>query len=179
MVKDKDIQKEEKEKSLHELVKEMHEKTVAEETTKKEAKKRTFKIPFKGKVNKAKAKKGYTTVLLIKENRNVDFVKYPIDEQTFMHDGAPRIATAEETLWYKGKPFLILPNWSTKPFSPTDNYQGTIQKQYGAQGARLLYNRMNMELIKAKKSISGMLVIGIIIGLIALGYFAYQGGLFS
>jgi len=167
------------EKSLHELVREMHEKTIKEDLTPKEKKKRTFKIPFKGKVNNAKARKGYTTVIVIKENRNIDFVKYPIDEQTFMHDGAPRIATAEEILWYKGKPVIILPNWSTKPFSPTDNYQTTIQKQYGAQGARLLYNRMNMELIKTKKAISGILVMGIIVGIIVLGYFAYQGGLFS
>ena len=146
---------------------------------KEEKKKKTFKLPWKAKVSKKKAENGWVTVLYIKENRTMLFDKQPIDEQTIILDGVPRIVTPEETLIYKGKPFVIVPSWSTKPFSPTDNYEEAIKTGYAAQGWRLLINRVKSEAILAKKKINGMLIFGVIIAVIAIGYLATKGGLFK
>jgi hypothetical protein len=122
------------------------------------------------------ARKGWATIMHIRENRNVEFIKVPIDEQTSMVDGIPRIATTDEFLYWKNKPFIIQPSWSVKPFSPTDNYRDTIKNEYAAQGYKLLLNRLKKEVIQPTKTISMKAVIIVIIALIALGYFAYQGG---
>ena len=167
---------EEEKKPLKDLIEELY-KEVKE--SKEKSKKKAFWIPMSAKVGKNKAKKGWATIMLIKENRNIDFVKQPIDEQTVSVDGIPRIATPEETLYYKGKPFIILPSWSIKPFSPTDNYQGSIAANYAAQGFKLSANRLEKGAIENKKKISGWLIFGILAGLAVLGYFAWQGGLFK
>ena len=145
----------------------------------KKPKEKSFKIPFKARVGKSKVKKGWVTYCKILDNREVVFEKHPVEEQVAMVDEIPRIVTAEETLTYKGKPFVILPSWSTKPFSPSDNYQDTIAKGYAAQGWKLLLNRMKKEVITAKKQMSPWLIVGVIALIIGLGYFAQQQGLFK
>jgi len=147
----------------------------------KEEKKKSFNfwIPFMAKVGKNRAKKGWATYLVIKENRNIAFEKHPIDEQTVIVDGTPRITTADDVLFYRNKPFVILPNWSVKPFSPTENYNDTMKAQYSSQGSKLLLNRMKKETVENKKTVSGFTIFIILTGIVILGYFAYQGGWFS
>ena len=145
----------------------------------KEPKKKLFKLPFKAKVGKKKVEQGYTTVLKINDNRVITFEKQKIDDQTIMVDGVPRIATADEILSYKGKPFIIQPSWSTKPFSPTDNYAGAVRDSYTTQGWRLLLSRLKSDAIIAKKKVNGMLIFGIIIVVVVLGYLVTKGGMFK
>lgn len=161
-------------KSIKELLNEMNEKL-----DKKKDNKFKFRLPFGKKVGKRQAKKGFTTVMVIKDNRNIVFEKHPIDEQTIVIDGVPRIASTDNILFYKGKPVIIQPSWSTKPFSPTDNLDETTREQYSTQGHRLLLNRMQNEVIKPKRSVSWLLIIIGIVAAIALGYFAFKGGLFK
>lgn len=143
---------------------------------KEQKKSKRFKIPFKGKIGKAKVKKGWVTVMKINDNTNVSFTKLKIDEQTIMEDGIPRIATPDEVLTYKGKPMIILPSWSTKPFSATENYEKTVKDEYTAAGHRLLLNRMKSEVIKPKRSFSGAVVFFIIIAVIIGGYLLLKRG---
>ena len=163
----------EEEKSLKEVISELNE-TLKEQKAKKE-KVRKFGIPFGAKVGKAKVKKGWATVQIIRENRNVDFIKIPIEQQTAIIDGVPRIFTPDEMLSFKGKPFVILPSWSVKPFSPTDNYSETTKQGYAAQGYKLLLSRMKSEIVDGKKKMSGS-IIWWIIGLAALGFIAFKSG---
>lgn len=165
------------EKSLRELIEDLNRKI--EDQAERPKVKKGFKIPFKAKVGNAKAKKGWTTVLVVKENRNVRFEKQMIDEQTVVVDGIPRIVTPEETLYYNGKPFVIIPSWSVKPFSPEKNYEQTVKDQYTSQGYRLLLNALKSEAIKPKRAVSGLLAIGIVLALAVLGYMAYKGGWFT
>lgn len=160
----------EEEKSIKELLRELNDKFEDPKVTKK------FRLPLKARVGNRAARKGWTTVMKIGDNRQVTFEKQPIDEQTIVVDGVPRIATSEEILIYKNKPLVIQPSWTTKPFSPTDNYSNAMAQGYASQGYKLLLNRMKYEQIKPKRTISGIVVFGIIIAIIAAGYLAYQGG---
>lgn len=166
----------EEEKSLKEVISELSD-TLKEQKILKE-KKKSFFLPLKGRVGKAKVKKGWATYMIIRENRNVEFIRKPIEQQTVVIDDVPRIATPDEVLSYKGKPFVILPSWSVKPFSPTDNYDATIKGGYAAQGYKLLLSRMKSEVVEEKKKISGMMI-WIIIGVIVGGYFLIKSGMFK
>jgi hypothetical protein len=165
----------EEEKSLKEEILEL--KELLNKYDKKQSEKK-FSIPFTARVSKAQAKKGWTTVMIARDNRNVEFTKKQIEEQTIMVDGIPRIATADDVLFYKGRPLIILPSWSVKPFSPTDNLKETDAKSYGSQGYRLLLARMKAEVVEGKKKI-GSWIIWVIVGLIAVGYLAMKSGAFK
>jgi hypothetical protein len=164
------------EKSLKEVISELNE-TLKETKIAKE-KKKSFSLPFGARVGKAKVKKGWATYMVIRENRNVDFIKKPIEQQTVVIDDVPRIATPDEMLSYKGKPFVILPSWSVKPFSPTDNYDATIKNGYASQGYKLLLSRMKSEIVDGKKKISGSLI-WIIIAVVVGGFFLMKSGMFK
>ena len=163
-------------KTLREEIQELKDLVVAE----KKVKIKPFKIPFRGRVNKKKARDGWVTIQKINDNRRVTWERQKIEEQTIIVDGVPRVLTADEVLFdHKGSPLVILPSWSVKPFSPTDNYSGTIQDGYATQGYRLLMNRMKNEIITAKKKMSGMMIFGGLILLVAIGYFMVKGGVFK
>lgn len=164
------------EKSLKQLIEDLTKK-VDEKDNK--PKKKAFWIPMGARVGKNKAKKGWATIMVIKENRNIDFVKQPIDEQTVSVDGIPRIAKPDETLYYKGKPFIILPSWSTKPYSPTDKLEGEAATAYSTQGLKLIANRLEKGTLENKKKISGWMIFIIIALVIGAGYLAYTQGLFK
>lgn len=159
-------------KNIKEILLDISKKLEEKEKPKK------FKIPYAGRVNNPQAKKGYVTVMRIGNNRQVSFTKMPIDEQTIMLDDTPRIATTDEIIYYKNKPMIILPDWTVKPFSPSDNYDDTIKQNYASQGYKLLLNRMKREVIAPKKSIPMVYIIIGLLVLCAVGYFAWKGGLF-
>jgi hypothetical protein len=62
----------EEEKSLKQLIEELTKKVDDKDD---KPKKRSFWIPMSAKVGKNKAKKGWATIMVIKENRNIDFVR--------------------------------------------------------------------------------------------------------
>lgn len=157
-------------KNMKELLIEIRDKLSEKE------KKKEFKLPFTAKLSNKQTKDNWVTVCQVTEGRQIAFTKCPIKEQTYMLNGVPRIATPEEILHYKGKPFIIQPSWSVKPFSPTDNYEGAIAKGYTNQGYRLLLNIMESEGIQTAKKIGwGIIVIGGLI-LLGVGYYLIKGG---
>lgn len=166
-------------KSLKETIKELVEVLKEDKEIKQKKKEKKFFMPFKGRVSKQQVKKGWATIMKINENRTIDFTKTPIEEQTYMLDGIPRIATPQDSLIYKGKPFIIQPSWSVKPFSAEENLQYTIQNNNNSVGYKLLLNRIKMEVVATKKTISMAMIIGIGILVIVGGYLAFQGGLFN
>lgn len=150
--------------------------TVADEKKPKDKKPREFRLPGRARISKARSKKNYVTVEIIKENGDVSFTREQIQDQTIMIDGTPRIATADVIHQYKGKPIMILPSWSVKPFSRVDSYQDTERQLLNIKGYKVLMNRIKSEAILSKKSISWWWIIG---GLVVIGvviYFFMQSG---
>ena len=137
-------------------------------------------IPWKAKVGKRKAKKGYIIVQKVYENGNMDFERHLIQDGTIMVDGIPRLATTADVFHRGKKPWMILPMWSIKPFSRVDHFTETEKANYTTKGWRLILNRIKNEAITEKKKI-GSVVIWIVLVAIAglgLGYMAYKGGWF-
>ena len=60
----------------------------------KEKKEKGFRYPLGKKVGKGQKKKNYVTVLKINENNTATFKKVKIEDQTFMEDGVPRLASS-------------------------------------------------------------------------------------
>lgn len=140
-------------------------------------KKYKFKLPFKARLSKLKVKKNFITVQLIHENGHIEFLKTKIVNGTIEIEGCPRISTADYTIYYKGKPFIILPSWSLKPFSPVENYEETVKNQMTTAGRRLIIERMKLDAIKPKGKgfgLIGWIVLGAIV--IGVGYFLIKGG---
>ena len=164
------------EPTMAEMVKELYKQNAVMED-RKEVK--TFKLPWSSRVNSRAAKVGYTSVLILRNNRNVEFIKAPIEDGTIIVDGIPRISTVDYTLNYKGKPFIIIPEWSLKPFSPTENYEQTVQDKMNVAGRKVVLAKLEKEIIKPKKGMGGMggwiLLIVIVVG---AAYMLLKGGLF-
>ena len=165
---------ENKEDSLKDLMKKNN-KILQDLMDKSEPKK--FKLPFRAKVSKTNIRKNFITVQIIYENGNVEFIKAPIKNGTIDVEGIPRISTADYTLFHKGKPIIILPAWSLKPFSPVENYEETVQKDMTTAGRRLILERMKLDAIKPKGMGFGMIGWVVLVIVIAgVGYYLFKGG---
>lgn len=129
-------------------------------------KEKKFRYPFGKKVGKSQRRKNYVTVLILNENGTCYFKKYPITEQTILHELIPRLATAGHVMFdKKGNPLIILPNWSVEPFSPLNHYQQTLIDGSNKKGYQILMARMQSEKIEDKKKMANWIkwVIGFII----------------
>ena len=166
----------EEEFNLKDEIRRLKEK-IDQEEPKKEKKKR-FKLPGKAKLSRKNLKDGYVTICYIKNNRDVEFFKVPIDESTTMIKGVPRLATTDDMLFFKKNPLLIVPEWSIKPFSPTDHYDDTVKERLRSAGYALLMNRMQKETLSLKKKMSGWIIILIIAVIGVIGFFLLGGNKF-
>lgn len=140
-------------------------------------KQKEFKLPWRARLNKKQGKANYVTVMKINENRQVNFIKEPIIEQTIMVDDVPRLASGEYVLNYKGKPLLVQPSWSVVPFSPSEHYKDSLKDGSNIVGYRLILNRMKLEAIKIGKKIGGWsiaIILGLIVGAIII-YALWKG----
>jgi len=141
--------------------------------------KKKFRLPTKGRLSKQNLKKGYVTVLHIKNNRHGEFIKLPIDESTTMLNGIPRIAKADDIILIddKGKtvPMIIQPEWRVNPINPSEDYEKAVNDEMTSEGYSLLMNRMQKEVIALKKKM-GTWMIFLIIGIIVVAAFFLLGG---
>ena len=149
---------------IKELIKDSEEKV-------KEKKEKKFRLPFGKKVGKSQAKKNYVTIMKINDNGIVTFIKKQILNQTLMEDGIPRLATTDFVLRYKKNPMIILPSWSVKPYSPSEQYYKSLNDGSNTKGYAILLERMMKEQTGMKKQIGGLLKW--IIGLAVVGIIAY------
>ena len=129
-----------------------------------------FKLPSKGKMSKTDLKNNYATVIAIGDNREIKFAKAQINEGTINFDGIPRIATTDYMLSYQGKPAIILPNWSVRPFSPVENYSQEVKEKMTSAGYKLLINRIELGKVADKKKFGNWWIFPLILGVIVIGY---------
>lgn len=133
-----------------------------------------FRLPSSGKLNNAKLKKNYITVISIGNNRELKFSKVPIEDGTVVMDKIPKLATTDYMLTYKGKPVVILPEWSVKPFSPSENYSETVKNQMDTAGHALLLSKYESGKVEEKKKMGGnWWIFPLIIGIIVIGYLVF------
>jgi len=144
-----------------------------------EKKVKGWKIPWKARVSGRKAQKGWATVMIIKDNGEVEFIKNQIKDGVTVVNDFPRVATIDHKLSYKGKPLYIIPSWSMKPFSAVENYSETEREKMNIAGRRSILAVLETEKIKKKGDYGNL--IWIVIGLIVLGgayYFGKNAGWF-
>jgi hypothetical protein len=132
--------------------------------------KKAKKVRLPKRLSRNQAKSNWVYIIYINENLELNPMKHKIEEGTTIVEGIPRLATADFKLTYKGKPAMILPAWSVKPFSPVENYEGTVKEQMASAGYKLLLNRIEQGGMKTKKRISGTVIFFLVIGLIVVGY---------
>ena len=139
------------------------------EQTKDSKDSKPFKIPFKSKLSKSKLSKGYVTVAIIYDNKNLDFVKEPIIDGTIKLDDTFHAVEDFDIFHYKGKPFIFQPKSKLNPYNPLEGVHETYGQKY-------VMSRMEGDKITGKKKIGLGLSIGalIIVGIIV--YALFTGG---
>ena len=136
-----------------------------------------FRMPSKFKLPKSKIKRNWITALIIHENRNIDAIRVPIEDGTIKIDGIPRISTTDYVMSWKGKPIIILPSWSLKPFSPEENYEKTVREQMTTTGRKLVISKMKRDIVESKKMGFGMIGWIILIAVVGgVAYYLFKGG---
>lgn len=168
------------EESVTDMLKEIKETIKQKEDAPKEKK---WKMPwgdrFKSNVGKKKIAKGWATIQMIRSNGNITFTRAQVKDGIAIIDGFPRVCTIDHTLFYKRRPFYILPEWSLKPFSAAENYQATEKERMNIAGRRAVLATLETEKIKTKKdfgSFGWLLLVAIVVG--AVWYFGKNQGWF-
>lgn len=130
-----------------------------------------FRMPYRGKVGKAKMKKGYITVVTINDNKSVDFTKDRIIDGTIKLQGGDlsfHAVDPEDVFTYKGKPLIFQAKRKLNPYNPLSGKHETYGQKY-------VMARMEGDKISMKKSIGWIgWVLGIII-LAVIGYAVLSG----
>jgi len=145
------------EPSLKELVSDLT------EAVKEQPKKKKFKLPFRSRVSKKRMREGYVTLVLVNENRGVDFRREPIIEGTIKVDDTFHAIQEQDLFVYKNKPIVFMAKNKLNPYNPLAGDNETY-------GQKHVMARMESDKISAKKKVG----IGIgIVGLIVAGIVVY------
>jgi len=134
--------------------------------TKEEYKPKKFRLPGKGKISKAKMKKGYVTIATINDNKEIDFTKDRIIDGTIKLQGGDlsfHAVDPSDIFSYKGKPFIFQPKRKLNPYNPLEGKHETYGQKY-------IMARMEGDKISLKKSMGW---IGWVLGLIVLAVIGY------
>jgi len=150
--------------SLKEKIDKLYEKF--EENEKKE-----FKVGRKGKLSKGKLKKGFSIIMRIDDNGNIEFEKQQMKDSTYrLSTGEYHSAKPEDILYYKGKPLIIQPVKKINPYNPLEGKNETYGQKY-------IMARMLSDVIKVKGAKANWIIWIIIIGAIGLGInYIIKGG---
>lgn len=132
-----------------------------------------FRFPWKGKIGKGKVKKGYVSIAIINENKEISFTKKPIVDGTVTIDGQTKTIHAvdsKDILTYKSKPFIFQVKGKLNPYNPLKGAHETYGQPY-------VMARMEGDKLKVKKSMGKIgWIIGIIIAA-GIGYSIISGGI--
>lgn len=134
-----------------------------------------WKLPWKARLSKNKAAKGFVTVIFLNQNKTIEFVKKKVEEGVYTHNGQPYVATAGYHLSYKGKPMIFQPGWSITPFDPKRDIDKAYTDKRVAVGYKLILNMLMREAISDKKKMTGgMIILGLVLAGVAI--YLFTGG---
>lgn len=166
------------EKSLRDEIRDL--KETLRPITEKESKPKKFRIPMKGRVGKANVRKGYATILELKENKQTDFSRQKIEDNCIKitdSKGKQYYSLDDpenEVFFYKGKPLIILDRKRMNPYNQVRDYSNGKNEVYWEE---YVINKMEADYIKAKKSISNWwLLIGGLVLIALVIYAVFTGG---
>lgn len=155
----------EEEKTIKEEIKEL--KELVKENKKSTVKK--FRVPTKAKLNQRKIREGYVSVVVINENRNIDFTKEQIKDSTIKLNDTFHAVDESAIYFYKGKPFIFLPKTKLNPYDPLEGKNETYGQKY-------VMARMEGDKITTKKKIGWGLSIGVLVVVGVIIYALVTGG---
>ncbi len=160
---------EQEDKTLRQELREIKEIVVEQGSKKKKPK--SFRLPFKARVGNSKLKKGYLTVIVIEDNKAVDFVREPIIDGTIKLEDTFHAVEDFDIYSYKGKPIIFQPKSKLNPYNPLKGENETYGQKY-------VMARMEGDKIIGKKKMGLTIGIGmlIIIGIIVYALFTGGGG---
>jgi hypothetical protein len=174
------------EKSMKQKIDEVHSLLAPQlEQKGKQKKPKKFKLPSKGKVSKAKIKKGWTGIMMINENKEISFEKQPIINSTLKtKDENYHALNSDAILTYKGKPMIIQVSTKLNPWQPNQKtimvddtgkeVEAPVNQVYGQKHVMA---RMMTDEIKGKKRGGGgmLLIIGaVLVGGYLLGHYVLK-----
>lgn len=113
--------------------------------------KKSFKIPRKARLSKKKLKEGYVTVMVLNENKNIDFKREPIEGNTVRLKDTWHAAENDDLFFFKGKPFIIQPKHRKNPYNP-------FKEKNETYGQKHIMARMKNDIIKVKKKMRGVII---------------------
>ncbi len=160
------------EKGVIDFLKEIK-KAVEDQTVKKQ------KLSFKGRLSRFKTKKGWASVMYVHNNKSVEFIKAPIEDNTVRIGDLYYTATPDDILIFRNRPMLLLTEWSIKPLTPwrpKEHYEETEKNGELTTPQRHILSKLEAGVLKPKKKIAlGGWIIIILLGIAAV-YFVSQGG---
>jgi hypothetical protein len=139
--------------------------------------KKTFKLSYKIRAGwKTKLKKNYVLVLRVRTNGELVIHFAPINnEMIYVQDaGTYHVSNAEYMLRYGKYPAIILPEWSLKPFSPSEHFKKTEQEGAEALHQRVIIKAMKMADIKQQGMMKGKTLLWVLILGVAALYIISQ-----
>lgn len=171
-----------KEKNRFERIEEKVDALLNDDKKKKEKK---FKLPWRGRVGNSQLKKGYITVEVFNENREVDFVKEPIVNGTVKIGDTIHALDDLDIYSYKGKPITHIPKTKINPWNPVGDYINSerTDKESGKKmpinethGQSHILARMKSEAIKTGLKVGwGLWIFLIVVGGVVI-YAFLSGG---
>lgn len=143
---------------------------------------KSFKFP---KLSKAKIKKGYCLVQVLRTNGFSRIYKLPIDDNVVKIPsvdskelGTYHQVQADEVFQYKKYPLVIIPEWDMKPVSKERLLQQAQEEGTMTFAEKYIFTKMKKDLIVPKKFNAGSIILILLVigGLLIAGN---QFGLFG
>ena len=151
----------EQEKTIKERLIELEE---VKKELKKLDKKKKFRIPWKARVSKKRMSQGYMTVIVINDNKNLDFIREPIIDGTFKCNDTFHAIDEKDIFFYKNKPFVFQTKRAENPYNP-------LNVEHKTYGQKYIISRMEGDKLTSKKRIGLGMSMGIIV---IIGIIAYS-----
>jgi len=143
----------------------------------KKRKEKKFKLPFSVKAgHKAKIKKGWILVFIIKNNGNITPRYVPVEDQMiYLKDNKTYHLASSEYLGYYGQhPVIFLYENSLEPLVLNKLMEDTVKEKKLADPQRVIINAMELAAARLKggsslfgKSIIWLIVLGVVVAYIA------------
>lgn len=162
--------------SLKEKLDWVIEKQLYEEGEEKKKGTKSFMFPWKARVNRVKRKKGFVSICYVKDNRDVQFIKAPLDEGVIELEGVPHAVQVDDVLLYKKQPFIIQFESAKQPLSTSDYVKALNDSKQTSKGSRYIINYILKSQIKPKASIGGWIWIVVIALVVGGGYYLIKNG---
>jgi len=134
--------------------------------SKRNKKKKAFRLPFRARVNKSNLRKGYLTIIVLHENMGIEFIKEPIIDGTIKLHDTYHALEEFDIFHYKGKPMIIQPKSKLNPhnpFRPKEN--NPLNGPHETYGQKYVMARMEGDKIVSRRKMG----LGLSIGALLIG----------